>query len=85
MIGFQNELIAERCQSQEDAETKNLEKKEIYDMLVHKFYLPPYSSRGVTREYLLKVYNKMCFTVPLLELKHFEVELTPKMTRRVGI
>jgi hypothetical protein len=85
MIGFQKEFNAERCQSQENAETKNLEKKELYDMLVHKYYLPPYSSRGVTREYLLKVYNEKVYSVLLLELKHFEVELTPKMTRRVGI
>jgi hypothetical protein len=85
MIGFQNELNPERGQSQEEAETRNLEKKEIYDMLVHKYYLPPYSSRGVTREYLLKVHNDKCFRVFLLELKHFEVELTTKMTRRVGI
>lgn len=85
MIGFQKELNPERNMSQEETETKNLEKKEIYDMLVHKYYLPPYSSRGVTREYLLKVYNDKCYRVLLLELKHFEVELTPKMTRRVGI
>lgn len=85
MIGFQNELNPERDQSQEESETKNLEKKEIYDMLLHKYYLPPYSSRGVTREYLLKVYHDKCYRVHLLELKHFEVELTTKMTRRIGI
>ena len=85
MIGFQNELNPERDQSQEESETKNLEKKEIYDMLLHKYYLPPYSSRGVTREYLLKVYHDKYYRVLLLELKHFEVELTTKMTRRIGI
>jgi hypothetical protein len=85
MIGFQNELNMEKGHPQEEADTRNLEKKEIYEMLVHKYYLPPYSSRGVTREYLLKVHNDKCYKVPLLELKHFEVELTTKMTRRVGI
>ena len=85
MIGFQNELNPERGQSQEESETKNLEKKEIYDMLVHKYYLPPYSSRGVTREYLLKVHHDKYYRISLLELKHYEVELTTKMTRRIGI
>lgn len=85
MIGFQDELNPEKGQITEDLETRNLEKKELYDLLAHKYYLPPYHSRGVTREYLLKVYRGQCYRVPLMELKHFEVELTTKMTKRVGV
>jgi hypothetical protein len=84
MIGFQNELNPERGQITEDLDTRNLEKKELYDMLAHCFYLPPYQSRGVNREYLLRVHKAQCYRAPLMELKHFEVELTSKMTKRVG-
>ena len=61
MIGFQNELNPERGQITEGLDTRNLEKKELYDMLAHTIYLPPYHSRGVNREYLLRVHKGLCY------------------------
>ena len=69
----------------EDPETRNLDKKDLYQMVAHKHYMPPIGSRGCNRDYLIKVYKGRCYRVPLLALKHFEVELTSAMTRRVGI
>ena len=57
MICFQNELQGDVVQTDEGAETKDMDKKGIYDILAHKFYLPPYHSKGVTREYLLSVFR----------------------------
>ena len=85
MIGFEEEPQSERGHPNEDPETRKLDKREFYNLLCHKFYLPPFSSRGVTREYLVKVHKGYCFSVPLLTLKHFEVELSTSMTKKVGI
>ena len=85
MIGFQSAPLSERSHLSEDPETANLDKKELYNMISHKYYLPPYHGKGVTREYLIKVHKEQCYRVPLMTLKHFEVELTPAMTKRVGV
>ena len=85
MIGFDQEPISERGHISEEPETRHLDKRELYNMLAHRLYLPPLTSRGVTRDYLLKVHREQYFRVPLLELKHFEVELTPAMMKRVGL
>jgi hypothetical protein len=42
-------------------------------------------ARGVTRDYLLKVHLGQVFRVHLLELRQFEVNLTPEMNKRVGL
>ena len=85
MIGFEAAPQSERGHPNEDPETRSLDKKEFYTLLINKFYLPPYNSRGINRDYLLKVYKQQCYQVMMLELKHFEVELTPSMVKRVGI
>ena len=85
MISFEAEPISEKGHFNEDPETRNLDKKDLYQQLAHRFYLPPFSSRGVTREYLVKVHKERCLRVPLMALKHFEVDLTGAITRRVGI
>jgi len=85
MIGFEAEPLTERGHPNEDPETRHLDKRELYSMLSHKFYLPPINSRGITREYLLRVFHNNCYRVPMLTLKHFEVELTSAMTRRIGL
>jgi hypothetical protein len=85
MIGFEAEPQSEKGHPNEDPDTRLLDKKDLYQQLAHRYYLPPYSSRGVTREYLINVHKDRCLRIPILALKHFEVELTSAMTRRVGI
>ena len=85
MIGFQNELQGDKPDSEEGLDTKSLDKKDLYDLLAHKYYLPPYSSKGVNRDYLLGVYRDQFFRVELMAFKHFEVDLTPQMVRRIGV
>ena len=85
MIGFEAEPQNERGHPNEDPETRNLDKKELYTMVNHKIYLPPYNSRGVTRDYLIRVWKGLCLGIHFHALKHFEVDLTAGMTRRVGI
>lgn len=85
MIGFDQEPKNDRGHPLEDPDTKFLDKKELHTSLAHRFYLPPCHSKGVTREYLLKVHKDQVFRVPILELKHFEVELTTSQTKRIGL
>ena len=85
MIGFQSAPLSERSHISEDPETSNLDKKQLYNMVAHKYYIPPYHGKGVNREYLIKVHKGLVYSVPLLTLKHFEVELTTAMTKRVGV
>ena len=54
-------------------------------MLAKTYYLPPFTSRGMTRDYLLRVHRDQVFRAKSLDLRYFEVELTPEMNRRVGL
>jgi hypothetical protein len=83
MIGFGENLRTDQPQSDEGADTKNLEKKELYEMVHKNWFIPPYASRGVTRDYLLKVHNNLVFRTTHGEIKHFEVDLTPEHQRKV--
>lgn len=84
MIGFQPELLGDLPQPDESLETRNLEKKELYDMVTAIWCLPPYTSKGVTREYLLQVHSAQVFRVNTNELRRFEVELTKDSLKKVG-
>ena len=84
MIGFEEQLGRRNPRENEGPETRNLEKKPLYDMLACIYHLPPYGSRAVTREYLLKVHRGEVFTIRNAELKHFEADLTPDLTKRNG-
>lgn len=83
MIGFQRELHGDQREPDEGLETRHLEKKELFETIAENYYIPPLSSKGVTRAYLLQVHGGNVFRVTKSELRHFEVDLTPSMQRRV--
>jgi hypothetical protein len=83
MIGFDENLRTDQPQSDEGPETKSLEKKDLYEMVNKQWFVPPYFSRGVTRDYLLKVYHNRVYRITHGEIKHFEVDLTPEHQRKV--
>ena len=85
MIGFEEELGQEQSRADEGPDTKNLEKKTLYENNNTLFSLPPYISRGITREYLLKVHKGLVFRVSHSELRHFEVDLTPSQVKKHGV
>ena len=84
MIGFQPELHGDIPQPDEGLDTKNLEKKELFDMVTAVWFLPPYSSKGITRDYLLKVNRNAVFRVNTNELKRFEVDLSKECQKKIG-
>ena len=84
MIGLQAVLHGEETQPDEDIDTRNLEKRELYEMVNETYFIPPYSSKGVTRFYLIQVHKCRVYRVKRTELKYFEVELTADMQRRVS-
>ena len=85
MIGFEDEPVHEKAHANEDPETKSLDKKDLYSLLSIRYFLPPIASRGVNRDYLIEVFKGTVFRVFTIDLKHFEVELSPMMTKRVGV
>lgn len=84
MIGFQPELLGDLPQPDEPLETRNLEKRELFDMVAAIWFVPPYLSKGVTRDYLISVHRGQVFRVNANELKRFEVELTRETQKKVG-
>lgn len=82
MIGFDSLLRGDMRQMDEEADTRSLEKKELYELVSKVWFIPPYQSRGVTREYLLKVHKDQVYRITHSELKHFEVDLTPEHHRK---
>jgi len=85
MIGFHAELQGDTPLAEEGLETMNLAKNELFELVGSTFMLPPYCSRGVTREYLLQVRNSQVFRVPTMEYKHFEINLQKHHLKKVGI
>jgi hypothetical protein len=84
MIGFQPELQGDQPQPDEGLDTKNLEKRELFDMVTSVWCLPPYASKGVTRDYLLKVHRGSVFRVNTNELKRFEADLSKEAQKKIG-
>ena len=86
MIGFDPALQNIRGTSQRDNEQdKTKDKKALYESLVRLWYLPPYTSKGMTREYLVQVYHGSVFRVPVMEMKRFELELHPRTLKRTAM
>ena len=84
MIGFQPELHGDIPQPDEGLDTKNLEKKELFDMLAAVWFLPPYSSKGVTRDFLIRTNRNAVFRVNTNELKRFEIDLSREAQKKIG-
>lgn len=75
----------ENNRDHEPEEIRKMEKRALYEMLALRYLLPPYNSRGITRNYLAKVYTDEVFRVTLSEIRHFEVDLTPQMNKKIGV
>lgn len=87
MIGLFKSMDCEisQARSDEDSSTKHMDKSELYEALVQDYCLPPLHSRGITRDYLLNVHRCQVYTVGHTTLKQFEVNLTVKMSKKVGV
>ena len=87
MIGLFKTMDCEMSQakSDEEPETRNLDKSQLYEMVSELHFLPPLHSRGITREYLLDVHRNQVYKVELQTLKHFEVNLNQRQTKKVGV
>ena len=86
MIGFGNEYKLFKTDKEgEGADTKNLSKNELYELVAEDYVLPPVSSKSVTREWLLKVRSGEVFRITHLEYKNFEFTLNKSHSRKVGI
>jgi len=84
MIGFSPTLKSERVLSQESADIINMQKARLYNQVSRDYCVPPSNSRGVTKEYLVKVKNGQVFRVGVQDMKSFEFSLTPAMQRKVA-
>ena len=85
MIGFSQDLQLFRADTNEGLDTKNLHKNELYEIVSANYMLPPANSKGITREYLLKVKNGEVFRVENMEYKQFEFNLNKSHQKKVGI
>lgn len=85
MIGFEEEVAKDSVRADEGPETKSLDKKPLYEMIALVYYIAPYGSKGMTRDYLLKVHAGKVYRIKHGELRHFEVDLTPQMTKKLGV
>ena len=81
MIGFDEELAPERGHHSEEPETRHLDKRELYNSLTHRYYLPPYTSKGVTRDYLLKVHRDRALCPQLHQPQHDDYQARARERR----
>lgn len=85
MIGFENELLRQKLHANEGPETRDKDKRELYETVNYRWSMAPFGTRGIIREYLLAVHNGTVFRVTHHDLRHFEVDLTPPMVKRIGV
>lgn len=82
MIGFAQDLQDTGRHKDEGPDTVKLQKNELYDLVASEFFLPPCTSKGVTREYLLNVRLGNVFRVTNQEWKTFEYQLEKAHSRK---
>ena len=85
MIGFDPLLQGLFNANPEGLDTKNLDKKQVYEMVAKDYFLPPCYSRGITREYLLDVKVDKVFRITNGEWKRFEYTLEAGHLRKVSM
>ena len=86
MIGLGDEFkMFSSSKENEGVQTKNMNKRDLYELLSEDYLLPACESKGVNREYLLKVHNDEVFRVKLAEYKLFEFGLEKSHNKKVGI
>ena len=84
MIGLQRPNQA-RNNEDEPLELRDKSKNQIYAMLAETHFLPSVDSKGVNRAYLLGVYRGDHFRVNKIDVKRFELDLTPVQQKRVSL
>lgn len=86
MIGFSQDLQdLGNGRTSEGPETKSLQKNQLYELVSKDYFLPPCASRGVSREYLLKVREGSVFRITNNEWRHFEFGLNKDQQRKGGM
>lgn len=82
MIGFSQDLQDFGNARTEGPDTVHLQKNELYELVSKDYFLPPCTSRGVSREYLLKVKEGKVFRITNTEWKNFEFKLSKEQFRK---
>ena len=85
MIGFSQDLQLYKLLDDEDTDTKNLDKNELFELVTKEYMLPPINSKGITREYLLQVREGDVFRVTHRDHKEFEYTLDKDQQKKVGV
>ena len=84
MIGLSRNMVNANNNLNEGEETRGLSKDKLYNRLAEEWLIPPIHSKGVSRAWLLQVWNGGVFRVGLRDYKTFEADLTPTHFKRNG-
>ena len=84
MIGLPRANNNGGAHQNEGPETRDLSKDKLYDRLSEQWLVPPINSKGVSRSWLLRVWNGEVFRVANREFKLFEAEITANHMKRNG-
>lgn len=85
MIGFSEDLLDDQPRQDEGPDTRSLSKKELYNMVSLSWMLPPYNSKGITRDYLLKVLRDEVYRITARDWKDFEYKLQSNQLKRTAV
>ena len=84
MIGLHRPTV-QSDNTDEPLAIKGKTKKQLHMMLSEEYCLPTIDSKGVNRYYLVGVYLGKHFRVQQMEMKRFEIELTPQQQKRTNL
>lgn len=79
-----NAVAVQGHRHNEEPETRNLSKSQLYKILAATFVLPASDSRAVSRSYLLRVRRDQVFRIDRHELLQFEADLEVRHHTKKG-
>ena len=84
MIGLPRILNQAGQHLNEGPETRDLCKEKVFDRLSEQYLMPPIHTKGVSRNWLIRVWNGEVFRVAIRDFKLFEADITPNHMKRNG-
>lgn len=70
--------------AEEPAQYRGITKALMYTTLSDQYLLPAVDSKGVNKQYLIQIAEGLCYRLPILDFKRFEIDLVPKHWKKVS-
>ena len=85
MLDYELDLLDDQPLSDEGPDTKDIKKKKFYQIISSKWMIPPITSRGVDRKYLLKVHRNEVYRIDAEQYRIFNFNITSEQVKKTTV